>query len=308
MLDETPQQELAMITPRGTNDTSNQKALHGTIEQQKQDLDQLLHKPLGEPVPQTRREWERAISSFLAELKIDRYGVSAILPEYVFPSAKIQTMETRAIVLVVPMNYRQMQSVPSHASATQILTAYSRVGHAVLELTSYLRQQGIQATGHHPLGDQQERHVLLFPPHAVAAGLGEKGRPGLFIDHQLGPLVRLGIVTTSLQLPINSTIDRGISAFCQRCRYCAIKCPPRAVNTQKYLESLHQSHPMNFSIDAPKCFKHFEQHFGCAICIVHCVLAQPNETEIAKRIKRIEKWYHRCVVSGELAQLQKNFS
>ena len=170
-----------------------------------------------------------------------------------------------------------------------------------------MREKAIQATGHHPLCNTNDYHQIFLPPHAMYAGLGEKGRTGLFIDYKLGPLVRIGIVTTSLELTCASPKDRGINAFCHHCRYCVPHCPPKASPSDKYLESLRNNQSIKFKIDGVRCIKYFSKHFGYGKCIVKCVLIQPSKYELEKRLKLIEIWYQKWVKSRKLNNIQTQF-
>lgn len=305
MLKEDKQIELAVIIPEGTNVTSEQINVREKIFDQRKLLDDLNEQPLTTEYDQdTSIDWDIKIGQFLQSEGVIRFGISKLINEYTYENARLTPTENSAIVIIVPMNYERMQSVPSIESATEIHRIYHKTGEFVLNLAKYLRDRGIQATGHHPLGDTNDYHHILMPPHAEHAGLGEKGRTGLFIDHKLGPLVRMGIVTTSLSLKHGSPKDRGINSFCHRCRYCVPYCPPRALPPDKYLDSLMNKKPMKFKIDGDKCIKYFTKHYGCGKCIVNCVLTKPSEIELEKRLKRIEIWNNKWVKSGELFQMQ----
>jgi len=308
MLNEKKQVQLSQIIPFGTVETIQQNNLREMIQQQKRDLEEVMDTLIPKSSEKSIPYWQQKIDERMKSWGVDRYGIAPILDQYKYQNSRINKHEHRAIVFAIPMDYKKMQSVPSVESATEILVAYQRCGEIVLKLTMLLRDSGIQASEHHPLGNIKEYHHLLFPPHAVAAGMGERGRTGLFIDHQLGPLVRLGIVTTSLELPIANIQNKGVNAFCHRCRYCVDFCPPRAINPSKYLESLKSGFPIQFKINADSCLKYFTKHYGCGKCLVKCVLAQVNQEEIAKRMQRIEKWYNQWVVTGELEKLHKEVS
>lgn len=308
VLREDKQIELVMIVPQGTNETEEQKSIRSQIRTQQQTLDQLNQREISKETINLIDStiWKSKITDLLLDMSVNRFGITGIDENYLFQNSAISSIEKTAIVVVMPMDYYKMQSVPSIESATEILHIYHKVGEVILRLTSFLKEQGVPATGHHPLGDSSDYHHILMPPHAQAAGLGEKGRTGLFIDHKLGPLVRIGIVTTSLDLELDNSVDRGINAFCHRCQYCVSHCPPRALPAEKYLESLKVGVPMKFTIDGNKCIKYFTKHFGCGKCLVKCVLTQPSEVDLEKRLKRIEIWYHRWVKSGELFKLQQS--
>ena len=225
-----------------------------------------------------------------------RWGVSPLLHNMIFHKAKFPTSLTRHIVIVVPMKYEKMKDVPSLETATEVLRAYAETGDLVIEMTKLIQSFGYNAYGHHPLGNLNEYHALLFPPHAVEAGLGEQGRTGLFIDHQYGPMVRLGIVSTDAPLVHGKPVEKGINAFCHRCIYCAKYCPPRAISQVRMTEPL--TNRLKFSIHGEKCIRYFEKHYACGKCLFHCVLVQPTHEETKKRMDRIANWFTKWVQNG----------
>ncbi len=291
------QLRLATITPRGTNETPQQKGYRDEIRKQQMQLAQ-LNKNNSVKSMSSPEKIEELLENFLLKEGIDRFGVTKPDPAFFFERANFKQDMNVLIVFVVPMAYDKMIDVPSLQSATEILRAYSQAGEIVVKLTMFLQQLGYKAFGHHPLGDLNEYHQLLFPPHAVAAGLGEKGRTGLFIDHKYGPMVRLGAVQTNAPLSFDQPVDKGINAFCHRCRYCAKFCPPRAIDSTKYVQQLTEGNLVDFKINGEKCIKYFEKHFACGKCLFNCVLAKPTLEEIKKRIDRIETWYNRWVKNG----------
>ena len=300
MLSTDKQELLALTIPFGTNVTTEQLAYRDKIKNQQQKLKKLN----SQKIQRTSKIEASNIIEFLKMHGVERVGFCETQPKYYYHGHSIPYAHQYGIVFAVPMNYERMKVAPSLESATEIMKIYSGVGEVVVSLTQWMQENGIDAMGHHPMGDQNEFHHLLLPPHGYYAGLGEQGRTGLFIDHELGPLVRLGMVTTSLELPVNGPIDRGVNAFCQRCKYCISFCPPRAIpdTNNVFLDNQRKE----FTIDGDKCIKYFEKHYGCGKCMVYCVLAKPNKMEIGKRMDRVEQWYQRWVVSGELIALNES--
>lgn len=297
MLNEDKQLLLATITPNGTNKTARQKYLREEIRKQQKELES-LNSNWNKAEQQNKMDLTSQINDFLLDKGIDRFGITTPDPSYMYKNARRDIIHKSLIVFVVPMRYKEMKEVPSLNSATEILRAYSETGKIVVALTKFIQEKGFNAFGHHPLGDLKEYHHILLPPHAVAAGLGEKGRTGLFIDHKYGPLVRLGAVSTNAKLPLDSPKDKGITAFCHRCRYCAKFCPPKAIDNTKYVQQLSEGNFVDFKIEGDRCIKYFAKHYACGKCIFHCVLAQPTPEEFRKRIDRIETWYNRWVKNG----------
>jgi ferredoxin len=243
----------------------------------------------------------------LQKLGIQRYGVTKVNNKNLFKNNKIPENHTRVIVIVENMDFDKMRSVPCKESAEEIMRVYHSVGLKVLLVQKLLQSMGYEAMGHHPLGDLSEYHHLLIPPHAYLAGLGERGRTGLFIDFEYGSLVRLGAVTTNVNIETNKPIDRGITEFCKRCIYCANKCPVNALpfettNIAK-LDYINNIDPeLVFKVNGDRCIKYFQKHAGCGICIHHCVINKRDKLETKKRVERIENWYLEWILSGRLLE------
>ncbi|RMG22051.1 MAG: hypothetical protein D6732_26385 [Methanobacteriota archaeon] len=297
MLNEDKQLLLATITPRGTDITPRQKYYRETIRNQQKELEKLNSFKQNKS-KERMGDLREYIADFLKREGIDRFGVTKPNPQFFFRNSTINPTLNALVVFVVPMKYEEMKDVPSLQSATEILRAYAKTGEIVVKLTKFLHDLGYDAFGHHPLGNLNEYHHLLLPPHAAAAGLGEKGRTGLFIDHKYGPMVRLGAVQTNAPLNFDHPVDKGINAFCHRCRYCSKYCPPRAIDTTKYIHQLAEGQLVDFKVNGEKCIRYFEKHFACGKCLFHCVLAKPSLEEIKKRVDRIETWYYRWVKNG----------
>lgn len=306
MLDETKQIELANIRVRGSKESEELIKIRREIESQKAILHQINSsnsRKIEREEKDYRENWKNTIDEKMKAWGVKRWGVAPVPKRYMFTNASLNPLETRAVVIIVPMRYEEMKTAPSLRSLTEIMRAYAETGKYVIMLTEFLKKNGFHATGHHPLGDKKEYHHVLMPPLAHAAGLGEKGRTGLFIDHELGPLVRIGIVTTDMPLPFGSPVDKGITAFCHRCKLCAVRCPVQALPTEGALEQYKRGIKINFKVNGDRCIKYFSKHYGCGKCISECLLAQPSIEEVKKRIERIETWYHRWILSGELQKM-----
>lgn len=166
------------------------------------------------------------------------------------------------------MLWRHFQEVPSHDSAVECLRVYFSLGEIVIRLADYIRSLGYACTVEHPIGDSDVLHI----PLALKAGFGELGRHGSIIHPKMGPLFRLGSVITSMPLQIDSPIDAGIAAFCDKCRACRIYCPAKAIPDQRSPEA-GKDHLGNdrYVVDTGKCFPYFAAHNYCSICLPVCV-------------------------------------
>ncbi len=304
MLNPANQERLSKIKPRGTTVTDEQKRLRARLINQQKNLDLLnLENPR-----RLKRVLERQeLNELLEEVGVKRFGVTEISKEEVFlVSESDRFVNSKVIVLVTKQDYSRMNSAPSLESATEILHAYAEAGDKTLKLTSKLKSLGYDVWGHHPLGDRFDNHFLLFSPLAYKAGLGEKGRTGLFIDFKFGSLVRLSAISINAEIEIDQPIDRGISAFCARCKYCVGNCPVSAITNRDYPFPLQVIPSVDYKIDFDRCFKYFEKHFACSLCTVKCVLNQPTVDEIEKRVKRIENWYTNWVLPTLTIKSEQN--
>lgn len=302
LISELKQLQLAKIHPKGTTDLPIQLEYRQKISEQWDRLIKIHSLPLS---VQKKPIKKKELSIFLKENGFDRFGITAINDNFKYTNNYLTEKDKIGIVVVMPMKYEEMMNVPSYSSAIEIFRCYYEVGEMVVKLTEFIKQHGHYAFGHHPLG-LKDYHQLLMPPFAYYAGLGEQGRTGIFIDHKYGPLIRLGMVTTDLDLEVGHPIEKGINAFCKRCVYCAKYCPPKAISFNRYETELYEDKKIKFTIDGDKCIKYFEKHFGCGRCIFHCVLTKNNTQEIEKRMLRIENWYNQWVVSGKLKDMFEN--
>ena len=69
---------------------------------------------------------------------------------------------------------------------------YLRSGVLALKLAAYIREMGYEATAH-----IDGNYEVICPLVAVDAGLGVIGRMGLLMTPDLGPRVRISVVTTN---------------------------------------------------------------------------------------------------------------
>jgi epoxyqueuosine reductase QueG len=145
---------------------------------------------------------------------------------------------------------------------------YFTLGETVIRLASYLRSIGYACKVEHPIGDSDLLHI----PIGLKAGFGELGRHGSIIHPKLGPLFRMGSVTTSLELTIDRPIDAGIAKFCDTCRACRKYCPPAAIPDERSPEAGkdHLGYD-RYVVDTGRCFPYFAKYSYCSICLPVCV-------------------------------------
>ena len=173
-----------------------------------------------------------------------------------------------AIAVGQRMRWQEFQVVPSRESAIECLRVYFTLGETVIQLAAELRALGYACKIEHPIGDSDLLHI----PIGLKAGFGELGRHGSIINPRLGPLFRMGSVTTSLPLAIDRPIDAGIAKFCDTCRACRRYCPAHAIPDHRSPEAGkdHLGHD-RYVVDTGRCFPYFAKHNYCSICLPVCV-------------------------------------
>jgi ferredoxin len=173
-----------------------------------------------------------------------------------------------AIAVGQRMRWQEFQVVPSRESAIECLRVYFTLGETVIRLASALRAIGYACKVEHPIGDSDLLHI----PIGLKAGFGELGRHGSIIHPQLGPLFRMGSVTTSLEMTIDHPIDAGIAKFCDTCRACRRFCPANAIPDHRS-QTAGKDHLGNdrYVVDTGRCFPYFAKHNYCSICLPVCV-------------------------------------
>jgi epoxyqueuosine reductase len=200
------------------------------------------------------------------EFGADIVGICEIEPSDVYRGRVVT--EKYAIAVGQRMRWREFQIVPSERSAIECLRVYFSLGETVIQLAAYLRSIGHHCKVEHPIGDSDLLHI----PIGLKAGFGELGRHGSIIHPILGPLFRMGSVTTSLELAIDHPIDVGIATFCDTCRACRKYCPPHAIPDHRSSDAGkdHLGYD-RYVVDTGRCFPYFARHSYCSICLPVCV-------------------------------------
>ncbi|MDZ4745695.1 MAG: reductive dehalogenase domain-containing protein [bacterium] len=195
----------------------------------------------------------------------DIVGICAIEPTDVYKDRTVT--ERYAIVMGMRMQYASFVEVPSEDAAVECLRIYHTLGESVIAVADDLRAMGIACRVEHPLGDSSVLHV----PLALKAGFGELGRHGSIINPTFGPLFRIGSILTDLPLAVDSPLDAGIAAFCDKCQACRIFCPADAIpDSRDPHASLDPIGKERYLVDTGKCFPYFARRNYCSACLAVC--------------------------------------
>ncbi|MEE8341187.1 MAG: reductive dehalogenase domain-containing protein, partial [Candidatus Neomarinimicrobiota bacterium] len=129
------------------------------------------------------------------------------------------------LVFLVEMDYNQMYFAPQANVILESANQYYRAALISKTLEAIILEMGYEAKAHY-----DANYDIILPPMAVQAGLGELGRNNILIADKFGSRVRIGAVTTNMQLDFDSQISVGASCFCDICNKCATNCPTKALS------------------------------------------------------------------------------
>ncbi len=220
----------------------------------------------------------RFITSWLRQTGAHRVGF-AELKDYHLYSHKgrgpdsgkpIEHLHSGAIAITVEMDHSMMQSAPLGSAVMESSEQYLKAGVLALKLAAFIREMGFEATAH-----IDGNYEVICPLVAVDAGLGIIGRMGLLMTPDLGPRVRISVVTTNLPLEYSKTNpDRTVLHFCDLCKKCAENCPASAIPNGP----LQRTDGTNrWQIESEKCY-HFWTVSGtdCGRCMSVCPYSHPD--------------------------------
>lgn len=171
-----------------------------------------------------------------------------------------------AIVFAVEMDKEMINRGPMLAEVVETSKCYVDAAVIGMILSYYIRNLGYEARNH------MDSNYLLMPVRvAKDAGLGQIGRNTVLTTKEYGSRIRLGVVTTDLELETDEPIDFGLTDFCKLCNKCAYFCPSQSLSNKAEEES--------WSIKQETCYiKWLYMGTDCGMCIAVCPFSQELET------------------------------
>jgi epoxyqueuosine reductase len=241
----------------------------------------VLDRPLPDiaktPTQRDPQDWTDALSRFIASGTCEKIGVAEMQPDWAFEGYSIP--QTRVIVTGVHQDYDAMTAAPGTKAAIEVMHQYTRAVTAAKEIAEWLHTQGWAATA--ITGPMTGALALI--PAAIASGFGELGKNGSVINPEMGASFRLSAVLTDAPFAPTSAQDHGVDGFCQNCHICEDACPPVALSPDK--KTVRGD--TKWYVDFDRCLPFFNQHQGCAICLVVCPWSRPGVgVNLAAKLKR----------------------
>jgi reductive dehalogenase len=244
-----------------------------------------LH-PLAEGTPDSKAvsaeagEFTRFIKFRGKKLGAHRLGITRLRDYHLYSirgrgeryGEKIELDHQYAIALTVEMDYDMMRYAPQPQAMMESSNQYLKSGAIAIQMAQFIRSIGYAATAH-----IDARYQVICPLVARDAGLGEIGRMGLLMTPDLGPRVRIAVVTTNLPLITDSVKqERSMIDFCRHCKKCARSCPSNAIpfDDMKETEGV-----LRWQINSKACYT-FWCSIGtdCGRCVAVCPFAHADNS------------------------------
>jgi ferredoxin len=206
-------------------------------------------------------------------------GIAELRPYHVYShigrgsggyGAPITLDHRYAIAFTVEMDHAMMGPAPEASVVMESARQYVEGARVALQLGYLIRGLGYPARAH-----IDGNYRVIAPLVARDAGLGQIGRMGLLMTPELGPRVRLGVVTTDLPLmPDARSGDRSVIDFCRFCKKCAQNCPSRSIpfGDREAIDGA-----LRWRIDSDSCFRYWNViGTDCGRCMAVCPYSHPD--------------------------------
>jgi ferredoxin len=181
----------------------------------------------------------------------------------------LQIRHKFAIAFTVEMDFGMVGTSPHPPTSMETGKQYVESARVAVQLAAAVRQLGNPARAH-----IDGNYRVIAPLVARDAGLGEIGRMTILMTPRQGPRVRLGVVTTSLDLiPDARPPNQAVIDFCTICEKCAQVCPSRSIpfGPRKEVDGA-----MRWVLNPDTCFRYWNvAGTDCARCMSVCPYAHP---------------------------------
>jgi ferredoxin len=288
------------------------KASFSLTEALREEVDGPVSPTLVEKTPETNSAYIKNFALYLGAVTV---GVTELHPYHLYShvgrgsgeyGSPVLLNHRYALAFTVEMDHRIVGVAPQAPLVMESAHQYAEVAKIALILAYFIRSQGYPARAH-----IDGNYRVIAPLVARDAGLGEIGRIGILMTPELGPRVRLGVVTTDLPLiPDQRSYDTSMLDFCRICKKCAQNCPSRSI---PFGDRQEINGTLRWRIHADTCF-HYWNVIGtdCGICKAVCPYSHPdtplhNAVRWAVRrsgfMRRVSLWLDDAFYGRELTQL-----
>jgi len=206
-------------------------------------------------------------------------GITELKPYHVYShigrgpgtyGAEVPVEHDYAVAFTVEMDHEMVGANPTPPGVLESAKQYVEAGRVAVQLAEAIRRMGFEARAH-----IDGNYRVIAPLAARDAGLGEIGRMGLLMTPQQGPRVRLGVVTTTLELvPDGRVPSEALIDFCTICKKCAENCPSKSIPFEARQEI---DGALRWRINPDSCFLYWNViGTDCGICMAVCPYSHPD--------------------------------
>ncbi len=252
-------------------------AIDDVVQRLNRDLDEDPAPVAGERVEMEPEELSRRLKGLALHHGARLVGCTRLNPAYVYshiargpgPWGAPVTLDHRyALAFAVEMDHSLMRLAPSPSSLVESSGQYLESAKIAVLVARTLHRLGWEARAH-----VDGNYRVMAVPIAVDAGLGELGRLGLLITRELGPRVRITVVTTNAPLAQDPPVTFGAAAFCEICLKCADGCPANAIpkGPREVFAGVQK-----WQSRGDTCYRHWRTvGTDCALCLKVCPFSHP---------------------------------
>ncbi len=241
---------------------------------------QILDRELREvdPDPVEKSEMSRFLKGWTKKLGAVSAGITELQEYHLYSNIgrgerygdPVELDHRYALAITVEMDKVTMDSAPYGPTVMESAQQYLNSGAIAVQVAQFIRNLGYSARAH-----IDGSYRVICPLVARDAGLGEIGRMGLLMTPELGPRVRLAVVTTDMPLIADQQPrDRTMIDFCRICLKCADVCPSNSIPTGEREE---MDGVLRWRIDAESCFTYWcAIGTDCGLCMRSCPFSHPD--------------------------------
>ncbi|MCP4425473.1 MAG: 4Fe-4S dicluster domain-containing protein [Chloroflexi bacterium] len=215
--------------------------------------------------------WAKKLGAVSAGIaKLEDYHLYSHLGRNEPYGAPIECDHAYAIAITVEMDKDLLDAAPYGPTLMESAQQYLNAGAIAVQIAAFIQRLGYEARAH-----IDGNYQVVCPLVARDAGLGEVGRMGLLMTPELGPRVRIAVVTTQIPLtPTPRQRDRTMIDFCVRCKKCADVCPSHSISFEDREEI---DGVMRWQINSESCFTYWcTVGTDCGRCMRVCPYSHPN--------------------------------
>jgi len=212
------------------------------------------------------------------ELGVLDVGITQVMPYHFYSikgrgseyGQKIEIKHDFAIAFTVEMDYDMVKAAPKASIVMESARQYLNSGKIAVKIAENIHKMGYDARAH-----IDGNYEVICPLVARDAGLGELGRMGLLMTPGHGPRVRIGVVTTDMELKPDPYIKRdSVFDFCMLCKKCAECCPGNSI---PHGEPEMIDGARRWKINSESCFTFWcKAGTDCGRCMSVCPYSHKN--------------------------------